>query len=102
MCRAVFFLELISDAVDRFQSAVAPVAQLRAQTGDVGIDRADIAHVVVAPDAVEQLLAAVDAARVFQQLFEDVVFLERQLDLLAVEPDLVRFVVEGQVLSPPR
>ena len=59
---------------------------LRSQPPDVDVDEPAVAEVVVAPDPVEELLAAQDLARVGRQLTEQAEFGTGAVDLDPVAP----------------
>ena len=58
--------------------------ELFAKPPDVHIHRAVVACVGVAPDEVHQIFARVNAARILDKKLDEVVFLGRELDDLAV------------------
>ena len=76
----------------------APIAQLRAQPRHVGVDRADIADIIDAPDGVKQLLARVNTAGACEELAQEIVFLEREFQRPSVQGDLVRLFIDGELV----
>ena len=53
----------------------APVPELCAQTRDVGIHRARVAVIILAPNIVKQLFAVIDSSDVGKQFDQNIVFL---------------------------
>ena len=60
------------------------VLKLFAQPPNVYVHRAVIARVGVAPDKIHQIFARINAARISDKQLDEVIFLGRQLDDLAV------------------
>ena len=70
---------------------------LPAQVAHVRFEHACVAAEVVVPHVVEDLSAGQHPTGVDEQVTQQPVLRVRQLDNLAVAPDLVRFVVELEV-----
>src|SRR5687768_1249763 len=78
---------------DRVGFAGAAVDGL-AQAPDMDVHGAFVDIDVVAPDAVEQLLARIDAARMPHQIFEQAIFGRPEMDFAAGAADAVAGAVE--------
>ena len=90
--------EAVADAADGLDGVAdgRVVFELGAQVADVDVDGAGVAVVLVAPDALEQLVAREGAAGVRDEELQELVLLGRQGDGLVVEPCLIRGEVEPQ------
>src|SRR5205823_5093771 len=71
--------------------------ELAAYLGDVHVDGAGAARVLLPPDALEQEVTRDDDARVGHEVREQVELLRGQVDGLARDGDVVRFAVEDDV-----
>jgi hypothetical protein len=72
-------VEAVTLAADRTHG-VGEAAELGAETADVNVDGALVRHFFgVAPEALEQFVAAHGAGAVFDEVVEEFEFLERQV-----------------------
>ena len=76
--------------------------QLLAQALDVGIDRAVIAHMLIAPYEGEQVIPREDAARRGRQGIEQLGLLAREAELVPVQRDAQRRQMDRQAADDQR
>ena len=74
-------------------------AELGAEAADVDVDGAGAAEVVVAPDLLEQLLAAEDAARVLGEVLQELELLVGQVEGAAADAGGVGGVVDDDLAA---
>ena len=89
----------VADAAHGLDQRRAVRVELLAQVADVGLEHARVAAEVVVPHVVEDLRAGQHAARVEHQVAQQPVLGGGQLDRLAAARDLVRVLVELEVLE---
>ena len=89
--------EAVAHVADRADQRLVLRAELGPQPADVHVDRAGAAEVVVAPDLLEQLLAAEDAAGVLGEVLEELELLERQVERTPADLGGVRRVVDDHL-----
>src|SRR5262245_47960160 len=77
-----------------------PAVERTTQPPDMHVDGALVDIDVAAPDAVEQLLAGIDAARVLHQEFEQPELGRTEVYLAAGARDALLLAVELQIASP--
>src|SRR3954468_3009213 len=89
----------VADAAHRMDQRGAVDVELLAEVAHVGLEHARVAAEVVLPDVLEQLSAREDAAGVEHEVAQEAVLGCRELDVVAGARDLVRVLVELDVLE---
>src|SRR4051812_19887259 len=97
------YAEYVPCAADRVEEARLTAGfQLSSQVGHEDLDRVGDREGVIAPDLVEQLLAADHQPLVAHQVLEQLELALREIDLPVATRDLVRIRVQRQVTHPQR
>ncbi len=91
--------EPVADVADGADQRLVLGAELGAQAAHVHVDGAGAAEVVVAPDLLQQLLAAEDPARVLGEELEELELLEGQVERAAADLRGVRRVVDHDLAA---
>src|SRR6478736_10262707 len=100
-CR--LYAEYVARAADRVEeTGLATGFELSSEVGHEHLDGVRDRERVVAPDLVEQLLAADHQALVAHQVLEELELALRQVDLTVCALDLVRIGVQCQVADAQR
>src|SRR3954451_13971507 len=95
------YAEYVTCAADRVEEArFATGLELSSQVGYEDLDRVRDRERVIAPDLVEQLLAADHQALVAHEVFEQLELALGEVDLAIAARDLVRVGVEREIADP--
>ena len=91
-------IQPVADAAhgDKTHRLIGIGLELRAEPGDVDVDRPRIARVIGAPDAIEQLPTRVDATRMRGQQRQQAQLLGPEVECIAVAAELVRGEVQDE------